>query len=113
LAGLDTKGDELAVCRLDVGDNQVESLRRTGSSRRHLRTELDRAWGARRRVLDDAEAVLEREIGVEPPPQASVEALRTIDVGDRNDHDLELQVNSRGVRSLSCMVVGDLCAAHY
>ena len=31
------------------------------------------------------------EIGVQPPPQALVEALGAIDVGHRNDDDLELQ----------------------
>ena len=33
------------------------------------------------------------EIGVEPPPQALVEALGAIDIGHRNSHDLELCID--------------------
>ena len=40
------------------------------------------------------------EIGVEPPPQALVEALGAIDVGHRNDDDLELQIDRRRRRDL-------------
>jgi hypothetical protein len=42
------------------------------------------------------QSVPDREIGVEPPPQALVEALGAIDVGHRNDDDLELQIDRRG-----------------
>ena len=38
----------------------------------------------------------DREIGVEPPPQALVEALGAIDVGHRDGDDLELQIDRRG-----------------
>ena len=47
-----------------------------------------------RRELDDPEAVVEREVGVEPPPEALVERLRAVDVRDRDDDDLELQVDA-------------------
>ena len=40
------------------------------------------------------------EIGVQPPPQALVEALGAIDVGHRNDDDLELRVDHLDSRKL-------------
>src|SRR5262249_10520768 len=83
-------GDELIARRLDVGDDQVEALYRAGRGWRDLRAELDRARRAGRRELDDSEAVVEGEIGVQLPPQAPVEALGAVDVGHRDDDDLEL-----------------------
>ena len=45
-------------------------------------------------------SVADGEIGVQPPPQALVEALGAIDVGHRNDDDLELQIDRRSGRDL-------------
>ena len=45
------------------------------------------------------------EIGVQPPPQAPVEALGAIDVGHRNDDDLEFRVDRPGARDLGCLFV--------
>src|SRR6267378_2982733 len=92
LADPGTTGDELVACSLDLGDDQVEALGRARRGRRDVRAELDRAPRAGRRELDDPEAIIESEIGVQPPPQALVEALGAIDVGHRNDDDLELQI---------------------
>ena len=100
LADLGTAGDELVACSLDVGDDQVEALGRARRGRRDVRAELDRAPRAGRRELDDPEAVIESEIGVQPPPQAPVEALGAIDVGHRNDDDLELQIDRRSSRRI-------------
>ena len=111
LADLGTAGDELVACRLDVGDDQVEALGRARRGRRDVRAELDRARRAGRRELDDPEAVVEGEIGVQPPPQAPVEALGAIDVGHRNDDDLELQIDRRGSRDLGRVFIARLCAA--
>lgn len=33
-----------------------------------------------------------REVSIETPPDHFVETLRSVDVGDRNDHDFELDV---------------------
>jgi hypothetical protein len=43
---------------------------------------LDRAPRAGRRELDDPEAVIEGEVGVEPPPEVPVELLRAVDIRD-------------------------------
>jgi hypothetical protein len=54
-----------------------------------------------------------REIAVEPPPQAFVEALRPLDVGDGEDHDLQLQIDRCGGGSLGGRFIDGLCAAHW
>src|SRR4051812_47087633 len=51
------------------------------------------ALGARRCELDHAPVVTGGEVGVEPPTQAAVKALGAIDVCNRDDDDLELQVD--------------------
>ena len=47
-----------------------------------------------------------------PPPQAPVEALGAFDVGDRNDDDLELQIDRRSGGDLCGVFIVHLCAAH-
>ena len=93
LADLDAAGDELVARRLDVGDDQVQALGRTGRGRREVRAELDRAPGARRRELDQAEVVTGGDVGVEPPAEARVELLRAVDIRDGDDDHLELRVD--------------------
>jgi hypothetical protein len=75
-------------------------------------SELDRAPRAGRRELDDPEAIIKDEIGVLPPPQPSLETLGAIDVGHRNDNDLELQIDRGGARDLGRVFIARLCAAH-
>src|SRR5262249_36091954 len=93
-----TAGGEFVSCSLDVRDDQVEALSRAGGSRRHLRAELDRRRGARWRELDDSEAVVEGEVGIEPPTEVPIELLRTVDIRYRDDDGLELQVSSLDAR---------------
>src|SRR5262249_35252147 len=98
LAGLDTVREELLTRSLDAGDDQVQILGRAGRNRRDARAELDRASGARRRKLNDPEAVTDRAIGVKPPPEPSVELLRPVDIRDGYDDHLELHVRFSGTR---------------
>src|SRR5262249_30704806 len=93
---VDAEVGERVVCRLDVVDHEVEAARRSRRGARDLRAELHRGRGSGRRELDDAEAVVEREVGVEPPTEALVERLRAVGVGDGDDGDLELHVDVRG-----------------
>jgi hypothetical protein len=79
--------------RSDVGDDKVKAPGRAGRGRRDVRAELNRAPRAGRCELDDPEAVIEREVRVEPPPEAPVELLRAIDIRDGDDDHLELQVD--------------------
>ena len=80
LADRDTAGGEFFARSLDVGNNQVEAAGRAGRSRRDVGAELDRAPRAGRRELDDPETVIEREVGVEPPPEVPIEFLRAVGV---------------------------------
>jgi hypothetical protein len=96
LADLGTAGDELGARSLDVGDDQVQVLGRTGRGRGDARAELDRALGARRCELDDAEVVTSSAVGVEPPAETPVELLCAVDIRDRDDDHLELHVHDAG-----------------
>ena len=101
LADLDAAAQQIGTRGLDVRDDEVHVLGRSGRGGRHLRPELDRAGRPGRRELDDPEAVVEREVGIEPPAEPRVELLRALDVGDRDDNDLELQVTGRHIHILS------------
>src|SRR5262249_13028716 len=74
LADLDAADYEHVARSLDVGDDQVESLRRARLRRRDVRAELDRAPRSWRGELDDSKPVIETEVGVEPPPEVAVES---------------------------------------
>src|SRR5208282_2224984 len=76
----------------------------TGSGRRDVLAELDRAPGARRRELDQAEIFAGGAVDVEPPSDPLVKFLRAVDIRNGDDDDLELHVNSRDAR-VSCYVV--------
>src|SRR5262249_36192717 len=73
---------------------------------------MDRAGRAGRRQLYDAAAVPARQVGVQPPPQALVEALRAIDVRHGHDDDLEFHVDHPGAEYCTWLCVTTLCAAH-
>src|SRR6185312_5851214 len=91
LAHLDAGGDQLVPGGLDVGNDQVQVLGRSGRGRRAVRAELDRARGAGRRELDNAG----RRV-VQPPPKSLVELLRAVEVRDGDGDYLELHVHDVG-----------------
>ena len=64
-----------------------------------LQAELDRAPRAGGRELDDPEPRAVGEVGVEPPAEADVERLRSIDVRHRDDDHLELRGELRDARA--------------
>src|SRR5277367_3011027 len=82
------------ACGVDIRDDQIKALGGARCRRRQLGAELDRARRTWRRELDDAEAVVEGEVGVEPPAEARVELFRAIDVCNRNGQGLKLQIYS-------------------
>lgn len=96
LANLDTTSNKVFAGRLNIGNDQIETLSRARRGRRYLRAELDRAPRAGRRELDDPESGVEWEICVEPPPKLCVKRFRAIDISDWNDDHLELHVDSYG-----------------
>src|SRR5271169_1624558 len=92
LADLDAGGDQLVPGGLDVGNDQ-ECLGRTGSGRRDVLAEMDRAAGVRRRELDQAEIFADGAVNVEPPSDPFVKLLRAVDTRYWDDDDLELHLN--------------------
>src|ERR1700722_6133646 len=99
VADLDTESKQLfAGCR-DIGDDEVQALHRSWRRRSDVFTEDDRARGARWSELDYAIVFAIARVNVEAPPKARVELLRLVNVGDRDDYYLELQVH-----------FGDACA---
>ena len=103
-------GDELGTRRLDVIDDEEQSLTDPGTA---VVTPLPK-WmehGEPGGVICTARQSAPCEVGVQPPAQALVEPLGAIDVGHRKDDDLELQVDGRGARGLLIAgFVDDLCA---
>src|SRR4051794_30276630 len=57
---------------------------------RARRAELDRRGRAGRRELHAADLLGELQVDVELPPEALIESVRAIEVGDGNRRDLEL-----------------------
>jgi hypothetical protein len=45
------------------------------------------------------------EVGIQSPAQALIEALGTIDVGDRDDDHFEFRLDAADVRRFGCMFV--------
>src|SRR5262245_25070721 len=88
-----TSADELGACGPDVCDDQPRS---SVAAALRILAKMDRARRAGRRQLYDATAVSARQVGVQPPPQALVEALRAIDVRHGHDDDLEFHVDHPG-----------------
>src|SRR5215469_13979030 len=92
LTRVDTTADKFAVGGYDVGDGQPP-LGRARRGRRESLAERDRGRGARGRELDDAKAVQRGVVAVEPPTQALVELLGSVDVGYGDDVDLEVHID--------------------
>ena len=90
----------------------MSATTRTGSGGRNVLAEMDRAGGARRRELDQAEIFAGGAVNVEPPSDPLVKRLRAIDIRNGDDDDLELHVNSRDPRVSCCVVIMDFIGAH-
>src|SRR5205085_12389178 len=105
LTDFDTAGNELLASSFNLGNDQVETLRRARRGRRYLRAELNRAPRAGRRELDNAESVVEWEICIEPPSKLCVKRLRAINIRDWNDDHLELHVHFRRTRVADRFIV--------
>src|SRR5215469_5305465 len=111
LADLDAGGDQVVPGGLDVGNDQ-ECLGRTGSGRRDVLPEMDRATGARRRELDQAEIFGGGAVNVEPPSDPPIKLLRALDIRNGDDDDFKLHVNSRDARVSCCVITVDFIGAH-
>ena len=94
VADLGTASNEVGACRLEIGYHQVQTARGTWSRRREVRTKLDRAPRAWRRDLEQSEAVT-GDVGVNPPAETLIKLRGSLNVGDRDDDDLQLQSDGR------------------
>src|SRR3954451_9545051 len=67
-AHMDAVCHEFGPSSFNIGDDQVQALRRAGCRRRDVLAEDDGGPGTRRRELEDAEVGTVVEIGIKPPP---------------------------------------------
>src|SRR3984885_3091843 len=102
LTDFDTAIDQLAAGSRYVGDDQVQTLGRTGCRRGDVPSEDDRASRASRRELNHAEVATVVVVGVEPPAEVPVEVLGAINIGDGDDQYLELMSYFRDSRVAGC-----------
>ena len=80
LADLNAATEQFVAGGRDVGDDQVQALGGARCCRGDVVAKDDRASGARRRKLDNAEVITVVVVCVEPPPEPSaVELLRAVD----------------------------------
>src|SRR4051812_42208779 len=89
IADRDATGKQVLAGRLDVGNDQVQPLHRSGRSFAHILAEHDRAPGTWWRELNHAVVAAGRMVDVEPPTEIAVETLGAIGIGDGDDDDLE------------------------
>ena len=103
---------QLVARRLNVRDDQVEALRRTGRRRRNVLAEDDRASRTRRGELDHPKVFAVVVVGVEPPSQLGVELLGAVYIRNGNDNDLEFHVECRGLGVTGRFVRNNCRGAH-
>ena len=90
--------DKFVAPGFDVRHDQVQAMGRSGWRPRDVGAELHRTLRSRWRELHDPEAVVEGEVGVEPPAEAGVERLGAIGVGHGDDDRLELEIGRFAAR---------------
>jgi hypothetical protein len=112
LAHLDAAARQVLTRRVDVGDDELQTLSGTGLGCGDALPEGDRALRVRGRQLDYSEVVAGDDVGVRPPSEALVEALCPIDVGDGQRHDLELHVHSKSALHPARRFTAYVCAGH-
>jgi hypothetical protein len=58
------------------------------------------------RELDDPEAVIEPEVGVQPPPEPPIEFLHAVDIRNGDDDHFELHIDFRDAGVAPCALAG-------
>ena len=87
--------EEFFAGGIDAGNDEIEALDGAGCGAGNVAAKDDGSGGAGRSELDDAEVSMVVVIGIETPAEFGVEVFSAIDVGDRDDDDLELHVGGR------------------
>src|SRR5580698_6665791 len=102
--------DQFFTELLDIWDNQVETLRRAWRSHGDVPAEDNRAPRAGRGKLDHPVGIAccPSEIQIEPPTQALIESLDLIDVGNRDDDDLQPHIQRACAHGFGrvCFILG-------
>ena len=83
LAHIDTAIHELIACGFNIGYDKIETACGAWCGRCESLAEVDRTSGSGRRELYAPELIPRHEIAIEPPAQALIEALRTLNIRDR------------------------------
>lgn len=93
-ADFDAATHELVGCRLDVADDEVQAVQGARRHRADPRADGDRARGARRDELHDAEIRAGARVDEQfEAGLVDVEVLRAVDVADGDHHELERPVH--------------------
>jgi hypothetical protein len=106
-ADIDTAIDEFGA-RFDVGDDEIELSEDPAADVNPVPKWMSRRAGGRE--LHDPERVALGDVGIEPPPQAAVKALGSLDVRNGDHDDFELHVEHARVRGLECRSAVRLCS---
>src|SRR5829696_9651999 len=112
LADVDAAADEIGPSGVDVLDREHQPVSGPRLSRREALAEVDRALRVGRRELHPPDVVAGGEVGVQPPPEALIEALCPIDVGDGQRDHLELHVDGPDLRDFRRGLGAPPSAAH-
>src|SRR3974390_841323 len=112
-ADLDAATQQLSPGCLNVGDDQIQTLRGTRGRSSDVLAKDDRTPGARRRELEDAKIFTIAKIGVETPPKLAVELLRTVQVRNRNDDHLKLSGRCPNTRVMLALAGTRACLTHW
>jgi hypothetical protein len=93
-AHVDTAADEIVPGGVDVLDREEQPVTGARLHRREALAEVDRALRVGRSELHRPDLVAEGQVGVQPPSDAPIEALRPIDIGNGQRHHLEPHVHT-------------------
>ncbi len=99
-ADLGAAADEVRSRRVDVADREQQALSRSRLGCREALPERDRARRVGGCELDHADVFADDDVRVQAPPEALVEALGPVDIGDGQRHYLEPHVDRPRFRRL-------------
>ena len=92
LTDIDSPGQEVRSCLVDVVDRELEAFESAGRRVGQPLAENDRAGGTRRGELHDSVVLVLCQIGIEPPPEGCIEVLCAVDICNGHDHDFKSQL---------------------
>src|SRR5690554_6539168 len=91
LGDVDTAVGNFSPGGLDVGDDQVQTVRGASGCGRQTRPDDDRGRGSRWGELNDPVTLIDDEVGVETEIKVLIKILRPFHIGDGKDDDFKLE----------------------